>query len=86
MEICPSPDKRKSAFRGVSWHKGNKKWVAQIMKDGKTTNLGYFDDEQEAARKYGEVAATLGRTLNFPKAEGEARAVKAVKMKRRDLT
>jgi hypothetical protein len=75
-DLVTIPDKGKSAFTGVTWNKRSKKWQAQIKKDGKPTNLGYFDDEEEAARKFDEVAATLGRPLNFPKAEGEARAVK----------
>ena len=29
------PDKGKSAFRGVCWNKGNKKWQAEIQKDRK---------------------------------------------------
>ena len=36
------------------------------MKDGKKTYLGSFDDEEGAARKYDDIAATLGRPLNFP--------------------
>ena len=42
--------------------------------------MGRFDDEEEAARKYDEAAATLGPPLNFLKDEGEDGAVK-----RRDL-
>ena len=69
---------------GASWHKGDKRWVASIKKDDKRSNLGCFDDEEEAARKYDEAASTQGRPLNFPEVEGEARAVK--KSRGRDLS
>ena len=65
-----------SAFRSVSWNKGSKKWQAAIHKNGKSSHLGYFDDEEEAAQMYDLAAAALGRPLNFPKDEGEACAVK----------
>ena len=52
------PDKGKSAFTGVCWDKRADKWVAQIQKDGKSSHLGYFDDEEESARKYDEAAVT----------------------------
>jgi hypothetical protein len=55
-----------SKFKGVSWHKKKKKWVAQIMAGGKVTYLGYFESEEAAARKFDEVAAPLGRPINFP--------------------
>ena len=55
-----------SRFRGVSWKKGNEKWSAAIKTNGERTNLGYFSNEEDAARKYDEVAASLGRPLNFP--------------------
>lgn len=37
-----------SGFRGVHWHKNNKKWVAQINKNGKRVNLGYFINIEDA--------------------------------------
>jgi hypothetical protein len=39
-----------SAFVGVSWNKRGRKWTARIQNEGKSQNLGSFDDEHEAAR------------------------------------
>lgn len=41
-----------SDFPGVSWYEPRKKWVAQISIDGSTFKLGYFDDEEDAAKAY----------------------------------
>ena len=38
-----------------------------IFKKGKMENLGYFEDDEEAALKYDEEAALLGLPLNYSK-------------------
>lgn len=45
-----------SQYKGVHWHKIVKKWVAQIMINGKRKHLGYFDREREAAKAYNYMA------------------------------
>ena len=63
MQRSPS-----SKYRGVSWHKANKKWEVRIRVDGKTKSLGYFADEIAAARAYDAfvIAKKLNKPLNFP--------------------
>ena len=58
-----------SQHRGVHWHKGNRKWEAQIRIDGKSRFLGCFADEEEAAAAYRE-ADDERRLRFFPKANG----------------
>ena len=41
-----------SKYKGVAYHKKNKKWRAQIYVNNKNKNLGYFHNEDEAARIY----------------------------------
>ena len=53
----PSQRAKSSAHRGVSWYKDRQSWQVQY----KGRNLGYFDEEAQAARAYGIVAA--GGTL-----------------------
>jgi hypothetical protein len=38
-----------SRYRGVSWHKGRRRWVANCRVDGKLHHLGYFENEHAAA-------------------------------------
>ena len=56
-----------SRYRGVSWHKKNKKWCVSIYADGKQKNIGSFVDEIAAARAYDAfvIAKKLNKSLNI---------------------
>ena len=63
------PATNTSGFKGVSWFARGSRWVAHIRVNGRSTNLGYFDKAEDAARAYDE-AAVLHRgefaRVNFP--------------------
>ncbi len=42
----------KSGYKGVSWHRGAQKWVAQIRAHNEVTYLGLFTDPVAAALAY----------------------------------
>ena len=46
--------------------------MAQISIENRIINLGYYGDEDEAARAYDVEARKLGRKVNFAVGEGEA--------------
>lgn len=67
---------RISRYRGVTWHKARRKWMAQARLDGTNHYLGYFDDEDDAG-----AAAADWRAEHHPfssdaekKADARARA------------
>jgi AP2 domain-containing protein len=58
-----------SEYKGVSWFPKTEQWVVHIRSNGKGKNLGYFDDEIEAAKAYDTAATALFGNfarLNFP--------------------
>ena len=73
--VASTAPNNKSKFTGVSWKCATKKWSAQISIDGKVQHLGYFNNEDDAARAFDERAAPLGRRVNFP-GPGQAPALK----------
>lgn len=48
-----------SKYKGVSWHKPNKKWRAAIGYNHKLFHLGNFDNEIDAAKAYDKKAKEL---------------------------
>lgn len=45
-----------SSYKGVTWHRGAHKWQASIKVDGRTTYLGLFASEKDAALAYDQAA------------------------------
>lgn len=48
-----------SIYKGVSWHKRKNKWMASARRDGISKFLGYFSNEEDAARAYNAAAVDL---------------------------
>jgi hypothetical protein len=58
-----------SKYKGVTWDRRSKKWRAVLCADGKHIRLGYFTDEEDAARAYDRAALKYKgefAVLNFP--------------------
>ncbi len=54
---------RTSAYRGVDWFKRKSAWRASISENGRKKVLGYFDNQESAARCYNEASRKLGRDI-----------------------
>lgn len=48
-----------SGFKGVSWHKRDKAWTANIKFDGRKRFLGYFSTPEDAHAAYCRASAEL---------------------------
>ena len=74
LEPDPPNTARPSPYRGVSWHRGNRRWRAKIRTHDIHVWLGYFDDPETAARVYDVAAKKLfgdESFYNFPDLNGE---------------
>lgn len=61
---CQNYEKKgTSKYPGVSWNSINKKWTATILIKQNIKNLGYFEDERDAAKAYEEACRELGEEL-----------------------
>lgn len=61
---------KSSKYKGVHWHKGSRKWAAQITANNKRYHLGYFTEEIAAAQAYDRAAPKYHGEfahLNLPK-------------------
>ncbi len=67
--------KSKNKYNGVSWNKTHNKWLSQYS----NIHLGYFNKEEEAARKYDEyliIHQDCGDRLNFKYTDEEKQTIK----------
>jgi len=55
-----------SRYKGVCWHRKDKKWMARIYRDGKQIYLGGFDCEIEAAKAYDSAALEIFGEFALP--------------------
>lgn len=64
--------KSTSKYVGVNWHKDNKRWVAQIVINGKHYYLGSFLNEKKAAKTYAKAVLASNNNPKFVPQIGEA--------------
>jgi uncharacterized protein (UPF0210 family) len=66
---CRRPKNCSSKYRGVSFHIKIRKWRAEIRYNGIRRHLGYFENEDDAAKAYDQAAKIYHgefAVLNFP--------------------
>lgn len=54
-----------SEYTGVCWYKWTNKWAASIRIKNKLTHLGYFTNEEDAAKAYEDALINLGLTNKY---------------------
>lgn len=54
-----------SGYKGVCWHKRDKKWCAKIQYMKKSIHIGYYTTPQEASEAYKKKAIELYREFSY---------------------
>ena len=67
------PISRTSGVRGVSWAKSCGKWYAQIKRNYRSYNLGYFETIEEASAAYQKAAMEMHGEFSILHREGVTR-------------
>lgn len=75
-----------SKYKGVSWNKKRKHWVAQIKTDKKPIYLGSFASEEEAAIAYNQAAIKHFGELAFQNEIGKENWATEIKEKNKKLS
>lgn len=57
-----------SKYKGVSWHKRQKKWQAKIKINQREKFLGYFSSENDAAMAYEKAAKQIQKQFSLQEA------------------
>jgi hypothetical protein len=76
LHNCRKSSRNTSGFKGVTWDKGGRRWLAQIVVNSRNIKIGRFADIDVAARAYDAAArAHFGSfaAVNFPE-QGERSA------------
>ena len=61
FNACKTQGKYSSKYKGVSWNKYAKKWLAKITISGKQKHLGRYIDELQAHQAYQNALKNLGK-------------------------
>ena len=72
----PKGEQKASRYVGVAWDRERGVWKAHCHWNTVHKHLGRFKDEEEAARKYDELAALHNRPMNWPQHPWQKQAVK----------
>ena len=60
-----------SQYKGVSWHKGSRRWQVKLIVKGHIQNGGYFKEDLDAAKKVNQLCEKLEIPLQNPGIVGE---------------